>query len=273
MKPPNETDYKMKILFLILPFLCISQVKINDPVYAIGILNEDTSAGKLTDDFCDFKPQIDLYKNEPLLLTGVLNCDKYVSIKFFEVYCNGEKYLINQEYVTTTDETKERLTLMDTITKSKIVEMSKSFSVKMEEEALKEANKYLVGAKANGIAIKDWSFYDESDYTSGTGYSISFRNLEKKTIKYVTLTLKALNPVNDLVGIKSVKCVGPIKQNETGKYDFNYVWHSDLVDTVILTGIKIQYMDGSFKTAPKPKNSFLNKRCYNLLFHEENLDD
>ncbi len=263
----------MKILFLLLPFLCYSQIKVNDPVYALGILNEDTSLGKITNEFCDFKPQIELYKNEPLLLTGVLNCDKYVSIKFFEVYHNGEKYLINQEYVTTTDETKERLTLMDSITKSKITEMSKSFSVKMEEDVLKEAKKYLVGAKANGIAVKDWSFYDESDYTSGTGYSITFKNLEKKTIKYVTLTLKALNPVNDLIAIKSVKCVGPINPNEIGKYDFNYVWLSDLVDSVIVTGIKIQFMDGSFKTAPKPKNSFLNKKCYNLLFPEENIED
>jgi hypothetical protein len=41
---------------------------------------------------------------------------------------------------------------------------------------------------------------------------------------------------------------GPIKPDENGSYNFKYTWFTDLVQRVKITQIKVQYMDGSFKT-------------------------
>lgn len=88
-----------------------------------------------------------------------------------------------------------------------------------------------------------------SDYSIGC--NISFTNFSKKIIKYVFITITATNPVDDLVGTKIIKAVGPIKPSETASYEFDDVIYSQTAEYLTINNIKLQYMDGSIKFIPK----------------------
>ena len=66
-----------------------------------------------------------------------------------------------------------------------------------------------------------------------------------------------------------MKGVGPIKPEENGTYEYKYVWFTDLVETAKILSIKIQYMDGSFKTVVNPKEIMLTKNLLDILLGDE----
>jgi len=95
------------------------------------------------------------------------------------------------------------------------------------------------------LALSDYSV-SGSDYSAG--FSISVTNYSKKTIKYIWFTVRATNPVDDLVGVKTTRGIGPIESMESGSYDFESIFYSRVIDRITLTGIKIEYMDKSTRS-------------------------
>jgi len=98
----------------------------------------------------------------------------------------------------------------------------------------------------------------------------------KFTIKYLWFTFVGYNAVDDKIIDRkrgssniTVKAIGPIKPDESGSYDYTYVWFTDLVETAVISNIKVQYMDGTFKTISNPKEIMLKKDLYNLIFEDE----
>ena len=231
-----------------------------------GGINENCFAGKVTS-YCFIEKEIKLFERQLLTVTDYTKCD-VGSDDFFEIYFKGSPYFVKSENLTFLDKEKsiEKLKNLDSISKSDLKTKAKKSSVDWYNLEMEKAKKLFEKCKSNGIAIIDYSLFDESEYTNGTGYRISFFNTSKKTIKYVWLTLSGYNPVKDLVATKTVKCVGPIEYDTNGEYTFNYVWNTDLVETVKLANIKIQYMDGTFKTAPAPKQSFLSDWCAFMIY-------
>ncbi len=132
-----------------------------------------------------------------------------------------------------------------------------------KEEALREIRgKNLISSlQKAGIAIMDYTAFDNSEYTDGTGFRIKFFNPTKKTIKYINISFVGINAVNDKVlnkyggsYINNVRCVGPIKQYDEAEFEWDYVWFTDIVETVKLVSIKVQYMDGSIRTITDFRN-------------------
>lgn len=58
---------------------------------------------------------------------------------------------------------------------------------------------YLDFFKTHKFVITEAQVYDESEYTDGTGYRFEIYNGYDKTIKYVTITFKGMNAVDDPV--------------------------------------------------------------------------
>ena len=162
-------------------------------------------------------------------------------------------------YVTITDSSKY---------KSKAEIDSILFEREKKEEALREIRgKNLISSlQKAGLAIMDYSAFDNSEYTDGTGFRIKFFNPTKKTIKYVNISFVGINAVNDKVlnkyggsYINNVRCVGPIKQYDEAEFEWDYVWFTDIVETVKLVSIKVQYMDGTIKNITEIKNIQVNE--------------
>ena len=119
----------------------------------------------------------------------------------------------------------------------------------------------------NPITVVENTAYDMSEYTDGTGFRCTIQNNNKKTIKYIWITFKGFNAVDDPVYVSSArgysinkKCIGPIAQDETGSYDFEYAWLTDIVEYAKITSIKVQYMDLSTRTFTNLKDIILPKR-------------
>lgn len=98
---------------------------------------------------------------------------------------------------------------------------------------------------SKGLFITD--FYVTEEYYS-TGLKFSLINLSKKKIKYIVITTKGLNAVDDLIETKTVRCIGPIEPGENAEYEFEHVWWTDLVDSHDPVSMVITYMDGTTMT-------------------------
>jgi hypothetical protein len=125
-----------------------------------------------------------------------------------------------------------------------------------------------------GLAIPKWGVYDVSEYTDGTGIRFTFYNPTQKTVKYVTVTFQGYNAVDDPVGSSITrKCIGPIKPDETGTYDYDYAWHTDIVEYAKIKSIIVQYMDGTSKTISNPKSIMFNEKLQDFFYSTDPVED
>ncbi|MEI6297323.1 MAG: hypothetical protein WCO84_06840 [bacterium] len=107
----------------------------------------------------------------------------------------------------------------------------------------------------NYLAIQKNEFsimaYEVTGNDYSLGFSISVYNQSKKTIKYLHITTTAYNPVDDIVGTKTVKAIGPIYESDMGSYEFKEVFYSETATRLRMVKIKVEYMDGSFRELNK----------------------
>lgn len=104
-----------------------------------------------------------------------------------------------------------------------------------------------------GLIVEQAQPYDMSEYTDGTGMEFSFLNTSDKTIKYITVNFIGYNAVDDPVSsggrtLLTRKGIGPIAPFETGSYEFEYVWFTDIVQYSKTRSITVQYTDGTSRT-------------------------
>ena len=134
-------------------------------------------------------------------------------------------------------------------------------SVYPESTFLDLFTKYrFTGAMASGLGISSFGInLSDLDNDYVTGFKGSFLNLSKKKIKYLYISLSAVNAVGDLVKKKTVTAIGPILPGDAGSYSYDNMFFSNIIEVVKITAIKIQYFDGTVKmiTGPVLKNSFV----------------
>jgi hypothetical protein len=179
-------------------------------------------------------------------------------------------------YITLTDssryKTKKEILEQEEMRIKRETELEES-RIKIETaEKLRKTKLLMSRLSSQGIAIIDYQAFDVSDVTEGTGFEIRLFNPTKKTIKYVSISFYGINPVGDKVQVEfkntyinKVKCVGPIKPFEGAEYNFEYQWFNDLVQSVKLVSLNIQYMDGSIRNYSDFKNIILNEDEIELL--------
>ena len=96
--------------------------------------------------------------------------------------------------------------------------------------------------------------YDGDDDLKTTSLDFSIDNNLKKTIKYVYITVRGYNAVNDPVGRSQTKtCIGPIKHGETANYEFKDIWWTDIIESVKIIGLKLKFMDNTYRIIPHPE--------------------
>lgn len=132
-------------------------------------------------------------------------------------------------------------------------------------EQIRDALQPFFDTEKYGIGFIDYSAV--SNYST-TGASFMIYNSSKKTIKYIWFTVAGENPVGDLVPVskgvyyKTLKAIGPVTSYSIASWSFDYVWFTDIVDSMRISNIKIQFMDGSFKTIKYNKNMYIGEPSY-----------
>lgn len=164
----------------------------------------------------------------------------------------------------------EEDTKAQTIAKQAQAEIDKIEAEKKAEEERKaaEAAKSKQEKAREKLRIYKAEIYD-IDSAGGCDVTIAWENKSEQTIKYITFTVGAINAVGDNVRCEitndmycRLKCTGPYKKNE-GEYSYSdyfntyygacwgSVWYNYTAETVEITEIEIEYMDGTKTTLNK----------------------
>jgi len=253
--------YKMKklkyIIILLSPLFCYAQ-KISDTTKIHAITNEYCYAGEMSGfDYCIFENQISITKKSKLIITGAFKCVDLNSI--LVSFCtNDTEYFVNSAYlIFKNDSTLSQLLTFNENQKNNFrrnaIQFYKTLRIKEKKKQIIDAKKFITQSKLSGLILMDYNANDESEYTDGTSMKFSFLNPTNKTIKYIWVNVIGLNAVNDPViesgkSLKTLKLIGPIEAKDYAEYEVKYVWFSDLIESCKIKSIKVQYMDGSFKT-------------------------
>lgn len=198
-------------------------------------------------------------KGEILILTGYKQCKKEDSSlrnSYYEVYYRGSLYYVNEQDL----EFIEDVNYIDLLSSLREEDYDNFRSRAITSGTLlwrneiNEISKFFKACTSKGLLIQYWNIFDVSEYTEGTGIRFRITNPTKKTIKYISFTVRGYNPVNDPVRAKdgnysyTLRGVGPLAPDESGTYEWDYVWFTDIVESAKITLIKIQYMDGTVKS-------------------------
>lgn len=271
--------YLIITLFLNHLAFCQEIIEKNQLV-ALGLMKDDMYLGETIDSYnCGLKYLNEIKKGEILVITGIKECvseKDNQSTKFYEVKFN-EKYLfIEVDFLICEKDYYQIINNFTELEKNSFRENSSKVADIQKLDKLKKIDNFLKYSAQQGLIVKKWKIIDESEYTDGTSIEIEFINPTKKTIKYIWTTFVGYNAVEDPVidkikGVKNiiVKSIGPIKPDESGLYTFEYVWYTDIVETAKITNIKIQYMDGTFKTITAPDKVIMTDSLLKTLEEQD----
>lgn len=246
--------------------------EITDSTIIVGMVKNDCYVSKNIGSTCSVGYDRKLEPKSIVFVRGAKACqNSYSSEDFFEIIFKKNIYFIE----------KDNLVISKDFSYSDLVSLSEeqklSFANHSDEiaelhrlETIKKALDFLEKSKSAGIVVFDWSFYDESEYTEGTSVKIQVYNPTVKTIKYLWFNFIGYNAVDDKViqkGVSTItkKAIGPIESDETGTYQFEYVWFTDIVEKMKIASIKVQYMDGSIKTVTNTESITLSKEHKDAL--------
>ena len=229
----------------------------NDSIAITAIIPDDyTSIGKIDNYLCLISTEKFLSKGDICFISGTAKCkstgDKESSL-FYNVIYKNESFYIEKSKVVTTEDYFDSIYNLNNESRTKFLNSAIKYDSIYHKIKIIKAFDYLKKTSNNGIAILNYSIFDESKYTEGTSFKISLVNTGKRKIKYLWFNLIGYNPVGDVVkqnGKVTIqkKAVGPINANELVEYNFEYVWFTDIVEKFKLSSIKLQYFDGTFKT-------------------------
>ena len=259
------------VLFLLISTFCFSQSKntnVEKPKLIIGKSEYPITLGTEFGNECRLKTEEILSSNTPVFIYGYYSCFSNDQKNYYKVYYNDKEYYLNENEVIIEDLEKEILKDADSLKLSKLKSDAFSHSKLAYTLTKDKADKLLKLGKSKGLLIKYAIPIDESEYTDGTGFKISVKNLSKKGIKYIWVSVKGLNRVKDAVSTKTVKIIGEIAPQEEGSAQFEYVWMTDIVDSCKIPLIKIQYMDGSISTIQNAENLIVPDILESILFPE-----
>lgn len=121
---------------------------------------------------------------------------------------------------------------------------------------ISEFTKYIKDVRKeapNGYFI-EWDWGNEYSLT----FDFSYRNTNKKTLKYIEVFWKALNPVNDVRNTGSFKGTGPVEPWDYGRWEWDHsrYYLAGDVSQLSITKVIITYMDNSKVVIPTNKLRF-----------------
>lgn len=274
--------FKLVFMFFLVTFISLAQSEtsriLTDSTSIIGEIINDSN---LMESIYQYRNTFDkeIKRGTKVLVTDIQKWKKLNSNEFqeyFEILYNNKTYYLESDKIIIDENYYSQLLTMDYFVKLNFKENTKTTAKIIFDDELLKAITFIEKCEAKGLVILDWSFYDESEYIDGTSVKISVYNPTKKKVKYLWFTFIGYNAVDDVIIDRlkmtskiTMKGIGPINPEESGTYEYDYVWHSDLVQKVKIFQIKVQYMDGTFKTILNPNEVIIDKQLYEVLKEPE----
>lgn len=217
----------------------------------------------------------DIDANIRVAILGTISCDEK---KYYIIEMNRNRIMVNAIYIKI-DKDLSFNEISNITHNSKYKNAIESYSEDLNNNRNKEFKTYLDNQKSVGIILMNYTVEDVSEVTDGVTAKFEVFNPTNKTIKYVTFYVSGINAVGDKVYnirqqsyVSEFRGVGPIKSKESASYEWEYAWFTDVVETLKIVKIKIQYMDGSTKNVTIPKSIILpSKYQFQLQEYIDNL--
>lgn len=266
---------KFLFIYLLTPIFILSQSaeKIDSLIYQISSENKiytEITGYCNTDGYSKY-PQPS--KDAMLFVSGYTSCNKFGTgaLYFIKVMYGSNEYyspinLNDKVYRYNGSRTfsdfmdwYDGLSIEDKKSIKNIAKELSEISVLNEMKEMAETlNKY----ESLGIAILNAV---PTDNYSMTGAKFKIMNFSKQTIKYITFNFYGKNPVDDKVIYRkgtynvSRKGIGPVQKYGVSEWEFDDVWLTDIVETLRLFSVNIQYTNGTSRTIKITKSHWLNE--------------
>jgi hypothetical protein len=202
----------------------------------------------------------DIDANFRVAILGTISCGEK---KYYIIEINSNRIMVNTRYIKIDNDLSFN-EISVTTQNLNYKKAAETYSDDLNNNRKKEFKTYLDNQKTVGVILMNYSVEDVSEVTDGVTAKFEVFNPTNKTIKYVTFYVSGINAVGDKVYnirqqnyISEFRGVGPIKTNESANYEWEYAWFTDVVETLKIIKIKIQYMDGSAKTITTPNTIIL----------------
>jgi hypothetical protein len=130
--------------------------------------------------------------------------------------------------------------------------------VEEQMDSLKKTFPNMVAEKNEELISKSISiinyYTSKPNSAGGVDCNIIWKNNSDKTVKYIHFSVAPFNSVDDMVEseiggttYQKITVTGPIKPNTTHGYGtyWECIWYNSTISYMKITGIKIEYMDGS----------------------------
>lgn len=197
-----------------------------------------------------------LDEGTPVLIAEKVRCQpRFGSLKtFFRILVAGKSLYVDEDRVRLKDSDLLYLDSLSDEQKQAVADHAQQMSILIRKQALDELLAAIEATRSHGLTIIKSSIADASEHTEGTSFKVTVANPTSKTIKYVTFSVLGINAVGDPVRdrlkggpVLTVRGVGPINKDESATYEWEYMWHTDIVERHRITEVKVQYMDNSVR--------------------------
>jgi hypothetical protein len=236
------------------------------PKVVAGIARQYKSIGKSLSTSCYTRSDKMLETATLLVVGGYESCKaSYSEPKgFYTVFKGLQKYYIAEADLELSKQDVESVKSLTAEQKAPFSKQAEISAIHLRQQELSGVLDTLKRHKKSGLTVVSSAIADVSEHTEGTSFSIEVLNQADKPIKYIWFTVIGYNAVGDPVRSRSgtaatVKGIGPIAPGSSGSYEWDYFWHTDIVETFKIPKIKIQYMDGSARELQNIKAITLSK--------------
>jgi hypothetical protein len=241
--------------------------KLTDTSMAVGVIKNDFACYTENMQYgCWYNSGKFLKAGESIIIAGIENCIKDSdTTHFFKIIVDSIILYVIEEHVATAPNIYNQINNFTSQQQLNFEQRAKYYASAIKYANLLRLSKFFKTCEKRGLQLLDWTLYDESEYTKGTGVKFDILNTGKKTIKYISFTIVGLNPVGDAVMAKmgvytiTLKGVGPIEPDEAATFSFDYTWMSDLPETANIKSVKVQFMDNTFSTISNPKEIVMSE--------------
>lgn len=244
-----------------------------------AIVQTDAFAAGKPSELCSIYGGSTLKAGRPVVVVGERECkSKYGtgSAQHYEVLVSGKRLFVDKSSIKVTEADQVRLKVLSQESREEYFERAAVTSLEIRRRELSQLVEAIKRTQKVGLTVIHASIEDVSEHTEGTSFAISVINPTDRTIKYIWFTVVGYNAVNDPVRDRlkggpplTVKAIGPIEKEESGRYKWEYMWHTDIVESFKITEIKVQYMDGSLRTIRDWKAITLSPENRRVLEEEE----
>lgn len=228
--------------------------------------------------FLSNKVSSNLDNSVPIFITNIIKCnnlgndkDNYVvsgywynKFVYYKISDENQVFLTKNLFNATNElqkntfkDVKELYGDLPQSKKDNILTNSLLMSSVYTERKREELKELVFSYKKYGIGVINANPYEDG-YATGADFKIF--NASSKTIKYITFHFYGKNAVKDKVLYRagayntSRKGIGPVEPFSMASWSFDSVWLTDIVQSLTLTSMTIQYMDNTSKVVKMSDN-------------------